>query len=103
MYANFLIHEQKPWKEVPRYWQVRALQLLINTNGEIVFDDRYPTMALIFCDEPVSEEELEHMFRITPDENFYVVSVENVPASYPKPALFETWARHKNIAPVQPA
>lgn len=100
MFASFLIHSTTPWKENRSRWEVRALQFLMTYKGEIHLDERYPTIALIWAEAPVDEDELEHMFRLSPAEDFSVFIFSDVPADYPPAKLFDEVAAKKGILAV---
>ncbi len=97
MFANFLIHKTTPWKDNTSRWDVRALQFLINNNGATHFDDRYPRLALILADAEVEEEDLEHMFRLSPQEDFSVLILSEVAPDYPANKLFDQVAKRVAI------
>lgn len=97
MFASFLIHNRTPWKTNTSRWDLRTIEFLYFYKGKIHLDERYPKLALILAEAPVDEAVLEHMFRLSPTEDFSVFVFSEVAADYPIATLFDEMAAKKNI------
>lgn len=71
MTANFLLHKTKPWGEVTPHWQdriVKRIALLDLHEPRVEFDHRFPTLALVMTQEPITDKEIGYAFRNFPEE-----------------------------------
>ncbi len=71
MTANFLLHETKLWSDVRRDWQdriVKRITLMDLHEPRVEFDQRFPTLALVMTQEPITEKDIGYAFRNSPEE-----------------------------------
>jgi hypothetical protein len=67
-YTTLIVNKRKKWTDVFNRWDQIAKPYLAEVDGRILFNERYPTFAIIIADIPILQSHMEVWFKETPLE-----------------------------------